>query len=131
MSEILSTDLPSLEISSMPRLERAVAGPIVGHCPLSDGEAEIRCWKYLNPDPSAHYDFWMLLTVYSSAQSGDTLLASHVSPLDDGGLVRAVRHGSYAEIVESTYIKTIEIEHSSFGVVKPPTENVVGFPWWS
>ena len=83
-------DLSALEVAeeaSMPLLKRVARGPISVNCPKIPGESY--CWKFENPNPTAHSDFWILVTLQ---RLGDMMLMSNLIPLSNGELLRFVRY---------------------------------------
>jgi hypothetical protein len=68
--------LEKAEEASMPLLKRVARGPISVNCPKIPGESY--CWKFENPNPTAHYDFWILVTLQ---RLGDMMLMSNLIPL--------------------------------------------------
>ena len=109
-------DLSALEVAeeaSMPLLKRVARGPISVNCPKIPGESY--CWKFENPNPTAHYDFWILVTLQ---RLGDMMLMSNLIPLSNGELLRFVRYNEYHNVMKSTYIKTIKSKYENYGVVR-------------
>jgi hypothetical protein len=105
--------LEKAEEASMPLLKRVARGPISVNCPKIPGESY--CWKFENPNPTAHYDFWILVTLQ---RLGDMMLMSNLIPLSNGELLRFVRYNEYHNVMKNTYIKTIKSSHKNFGVVQ-------------
>ncbi len=88
--------------------------PLAGHCGEMPAEGSF-CWKLVNPDPEARYDFWLLLTMRRLGPAAMTV--SLVVPLDDGGLLHCIDTPLYEKAVSTTLVQKLKQEHGSFGPV--------------
>ncbi|MCK9580859.1 MAG: hypothetical protein M0Q92_10490 [Methanoregula sp.] len=103
------------ETAFIPMLEKDGRGKMTFTCPEKLPDTEAYCWKFSNPDPSAQYDFWMILTLQ---RLGEMMLVSQMIPMSNGQLLLFRRYNEYQAIMKSTYIKQIRLKHSDYGIVQ-------------
>ncbi|MEL6345300.1 MAG: hypothetical protein AAFV53_19495 [Myxococcota bacterium] len=90
----------------------ASGGVVIGRCPRH--APEHTCWKLVNPDPSAHSDFWVMLTVQRIGDLG--ALVSQLVPTADGWL-HLVQHPTWAHVQRTRLVEKTTTRSGSFGPV--------------
>lgn len=108
-------DMTALIHSLLAKSDRPAGRGMTINCPPEPSDGSILCYKFVNPNPDAAWDFYMHLLVHR--QGGETAALNVIIALDDGGLAQFIQHNEYETIFKSHFVKTIKAEGYDFGFV--------------
>jgi hypothetical protein len=87
----------------------------IGSCPEGLEKDKLNhCWKFVNEDPNAYFDFYFIVTIQAVE---DLMLITQTIPLDRD-LIFAVSFSEYLKIEQNKYIREISNSYKDFIAVK-------------
>jgi len=115
MKELSASKMQELEELAMPDLQVQKNGQVILRPPQNLGQGRESLFRqFKNTNPNSKYNFWFSLTI---VKQGAIFMCTKLVPLADGGLAIFTAHNHYMTILATNYIKTLESEHSNFGVI--------------